>query len=58
MNGYLIKHYQLVSNDFNGQTYQSDNNKNAFEVHFVHSTSPVNPDNPARVILGGHAEDH
>ena len=33
--------YQLVSNDFNGQTYQSDNSKNVYYVHFTHGMKNV-----------------
>lgn len=30
--------YELVLNNFNGQSYQADNNRNQFEVHFKHGT--------------------
>ena len=33
--------YQLVSNGFNGQTYQSDNSKNVYYVHFTHGMKNV-----------------
>lgn len=33
--------YQLVSTNFNGQTYQADNSKNEFEVHLTHRTENV-----------------
>ncbi|MGE9933350.1 mucin-binding protein [Lactobacillus johnsonii] len=33
--------YKLVSNDFNSNKYQADNNKNVFHVHFVHDTKKV-----------------
>ena len=35
------KGYKLVSNDFNGNKYQADNNNNVFYVHFVHGTKDV-----------------
>lgn len=33
--------YELVLNNFNGQSYQADNNRNQFEVHFKHGTKDV-----------------
>ena len=33
--------YKLVSNDFNSNKYQADNNNNVFHVHFVHDTKKV-----------------
>lgn len=33
--------YKLVSNNFNGQSYQADDSKNQFEVHLVHGTQDV-----------------
>lgn len=33
--------YVLKSNSFNNQKYQTDNNKNVFEVHFTHGTKNV-----------------
>ena len=42
----LIKHgYKLVSNSFNGQTYQNDNSKNEFTVHLAHNTKNVSKQN-------------
>ena len=39
--------YKLVSNNFKTtDTYQADNNKNQFEVHFIHGTTDVTPDKP------------
>ena len=39
--------YKLVSNDFNSNKYQADNNKNVFHVHFVHDTKKVSRDHSA-----------
>lgn len=33
--------YELVLNNFNGQSYQADNSQNQFEVHFKHGTKDV-----------------
>ena len=33
--------YELVLNNFNGQSYQADNDHNQFEVHFKHGTKDV-----------------
>ena len=33
--------YQLVSNGFSGQTYQSDNSKNVYYVHFTHGIKNI-----------------
>ena len=39
--------YKLVTNNFKTtDTYQADNNKNQFEVHFIHGTTDVTPDKP------------
>ena len=39
--------YKLVTNNFKTtDTYQADNNKNQFEVHFKHGTTDVTPDKP------------
>ena len=38
---YKKQGYKLVSNDFNDNKYQADNNKNVFYVHFVHDTKKV-----------------
>ncbi|MGO5080378.1 mucin-binding protein, partial [Lactobacillus amylovorus] len=39
--------YKLVTNNFKTtDTYQADNNKNQFEVHFMHGTTDVTPDKP------------
>ncbi|MGO5343650.1 mucin-binding protein, partial [Lactobacillus amylovorus] len=39
--------YKLESNNFKTtDTYQADNNKNQFEVHFIHGTTDVTPDKP------------
>ena len=38
--------YKLVSNDFNNQKYQADNNNNVFYVHLKRGTTTVKPDNP------------
>lgn len=38
IDGFTKKGYVLVSNDFNGQKYDSDNDKNIFAVHLKHGT--------------------
>ena len=45
---FVAQGYKLVSNDFNDgtQVYDKDSAKNTFEVHLVHDTTPVNPENP------------
>ena len=44
---YEAQDYKLVSNNFKTtDTYKADNNKNQFEVHFIHETTDVTPDNP------------
>ena len=35
---YQDQHYKLTSNEFNNQTYKSDDKNNIFVVHFVHDT--------------------
>ena len=45
VNGLIKRGYKLVSNSFNGQTYQSDNSKNEFTVHLAHNTKNVSKQN-------------
>src|SRR5699024_6519908 len=35
------QHYELVSDNFNGQKYQADNAKNQFEIHVKHQMMDV-----------------
>lgn len=42
---YINQGYQLVSNNFNNQKYQANNNQNQFEVHLVHETVNVKKEN-------------
>ena len=44
---YKKQGYKLVSNDFNDNKYQADNNKNVFHVHFVHGTQKVSREHSA-----------
>ena len=37
---YQDQHYKLTSNEFDNQTYKSDDKNNIFVVHFVHDTKP------------------
>lgn len=37
---YQDQHYKLTSNEFDNQTYKSDDKNNIFVVHFVHDTTP------------------
>lgn len=37
---YQDQYYKLTSNEFDNQTYKSDNKNNIFVVHFVHDTKP------------------
>ena len=39
--------YKLVSNDFDNNKYQADDNKNVFYVHFVHDTKKVSQEHSA-----------
>ena len=39
--------YVLVSNSFNNNKYQADNNNNVFYVHFIHGTKKVNREHSA-----------
>ncbi|MGO5298514.1 mucin-binding protein [Lactobacillus amylovorus] len=62
---YKKQGYKLVSNDFNDNKYQADNNKNVFYVHFVHDTKTVNREHSASFTVhyiykdGGQAKpDH
>ena len=62
---YKKQGYKLVSNDFNSNKYQADNNKNVFYVHFVHDTKKVSRDHSASFTVhyiyqdGGQAKpDH
>ena len=41
INDFTRQGYKLVSNNFNGQSYQADNSKNQFEIHLVHGTQNV-----------------
>lgn len=41
INDFTNHGYKFISNNFNGQTYQANNSKNQFEVHFVHKTENV-----------------
>ena len=43
--------YKLVSNDFNSNKYQADNNKNVFHVHFVHGTKKVSREHSTSFIV-------
>ena len=38
---YKKQGYVLVSNSFNNNKYQADNNNNVFYVHFIHGTKKV-----------------
>ncbi|WP_420865141.1 mucin-binding protein, partial [Limosilactobacillus ingluviei] len=38
---YEGQHYILVGNIFKDNKYQADNQKNRFEVHFKHATTPI-----------------
>ena len=40
VNKYQDQYYKLTSNEFDNQTYKSDNKNNIFVVHFVHDTKP------------------
>ena len=62
---YKKQGYKLVSNDFNSNKYQADNNKNVFHVHFVHDTKKVSREHSASFTVhyiykdGGQAKpDH
>ncbi|MGN8628388.1 mucin-binding protein [Lactobacillus amylovorus] len=62
---YKKQGYKLVSNDFNDNKYQADNNKNVFYVHLVHDTKTVNREHSASFTVhyiykdGGQAKpDH
>ena len=57
--------YVLVSNSFNNNKYQADNNNNVFYVHFIHGTKKVNREHSASFTVhyiykdGGQAKpDH
>ena len=41
INKFKQAHYKLVSNNFDGQKYQTDNTKNQFEVHLTHEYQKV-----------------
>ena len=41
INKFKQAHYKLVSNNFAGQKYQADNNKNVYEVHLTHERQNV-----------------
>ena len=45
INDLIKRGYKLVSNSFNGQTYQNDNSKNEFTVHLAHNTKNVSKQN-------------
>lgn len=45
INDLIKRGYKLVSNSFNGQTYQNDNSKNEFTVHLAHNTEHVSKQN-------------
>ena len=45
VNDLIKRGYKLVSNSFNGQTYQNDNSKNEFTVHLAHNTKNVSKQN-------------
>ena len=42
--GFEEKGYKLVSNDFNGNKYQADNNNNVFYVHLKHQHQDIDED--------------
>ncbi|MDT9605101.1 mucin-binding protein [Lactobacillus johnsonii] len=48
INNYINMGYKLVSNNFTDgkEVFNKDASKNNFEVHLVHDTVPVTPDNP------------
>ncbi|KRM32971.1 LPXTG-motif cell wall anchor domain protein [Lactobacillus intestinalis DSM 6629] len=48
INNYINMGYKLVSNNFTDgkEVFNKDASKNDFEVHLVHDTVPVTPDNP------------
>ncbi|WP_289762627.1 mucin-binding protein, partial [Lactobacillus intestinalis] len=48
INNYINMGYKLVSNNFTDgkEVFNKDAAKNNFEVHLVHDTVPVTPDNP------------
>ena len=48
INSYINMGYKLVSNNFTDgkEVFNKDASKNNFEVHLVHGTVPVTPDNP------------
>ena len=41
INKFKQAHYKLVSNNFAGQKYQADNDKNVYEVHLTHERQNV-----------------
>lgn len=56
--------YKFVSNNFNNQTYQADNAKNTFEVHFTHGQKDVSREDQITETInyvytdGRQAHDH
>ncbi|WP_267493661.1 mucin-binding protein [Limosilactobacillus reuteri] len=48
INRYINMGYKLVSNNFTDgkEVFNKDASKNSFEVHLVHDTVPVTPENP------------
>ncbi|WP_436632187.1 mucin-binding protein, partial [Lactobacillus acidophilus] len=48
ISNYINMGYKLVSNNFTDgkEIFNKDASKNSFEVHLVHDTVPVTPDNP------------
>ena len=48
INSYINMGYKLVSNNFTDgkEVFNKDASKNSFEVHLVHDTVPVTPENP------------
>ncbi|MGN8863976.1 mucin-binding protein, partial [Lactobacillus amylovorus] len=62
---YKKQGYVLVSNSFDNNKYQADNNNNVFYVHFIHGTKKVNREHSASFTVhyiykdGGQAKpDH
>lgn len=48
--------YKRVSNNFDGNKFDSDNDKNVFEVHFVHATQEVTRDIKAGTLTVHYVE--